>query len=278
MIYGGELTQSTAESLTVFLEDDTDGVTGVTGATPTVTVSKNGAAYGAKDAGTSIAELSGGDYMLTLSAVDTATLGNLDVKIVATGALTERIRFRVKAATPGVNVTQWLGEAPSALVNPGLVPVNVEAFAGITASAAGIASFYTTVDAAKQYVRDAFKLAPSAGAAAAGSVDAQIAALPTAATVTAIKAKTDTIGAVSVTVTSPIANGDEIDIVAGGDHTGSRAWTWSYTGHDLTAVGTTARLRLLTASNYASNTDTSACKQRRPSRQPTRRAAPSQPR
>lgn len=111
----------------------------------------------------------------------------------------------------------------------------------IAAIAAGI-----TID--PQDIRDAMKLAPTTGAAATGSVDAHL---------DAIELKTATIGSVTVTAVSPIVAGEELDIVSGGDHTSTRAFTFTYTGHDLTTVGTTARIRFISGSAYSMGTEAS---------------------
>ena len=63
--------------------DKTDGVTEETGLSPTVEVSKNGGAFGARNDATAIAHDSNGWYTVVLDATDTGTLGILTVKVDA---------------------------------------------------------------------------------------------------------------------------------------------------------------------------------------------------
>lgn len=77
--------QSTTTYPIVFLMvDSNDHVTGKTGLTPTVTISKNGAAFGA--AAGAVSELTSGWYALAGNATDRGTLGSLAVHASATGA------------------------------------------------------------------------------------------------------------------------------------------------------------------------------------------------
>lgn len=80
------LKQSTAsQKVPVRLFDSTDHVTPETGiAAPTITISKAGAALASPSDGT-WTELAGGAYTVTLNATDTATVGALIVRVVATG-------------------------------------------------------------------------------------------------------------------------------------------------------------------------------------------------
>jgi len=73
---------TTAQPLMFLMVDSTDHVTGKTGLTPTVTLSKNGAAFGAP-AG-AVTELTSGWYKVAGNATDTNTLGPL--LLHATGA------------------------------------------------------------------------------------------------------------------------------------------------------------------------------------------------
>ena len=73
-----------------------------------------------------------------------------------------------------------------------------------------------------QETRDAMKLAPSAGAAAAGSVDTHL---------DVIQAKTDTIGALTVTLTAPVATaGNAITVIRGDDYLLADGRELSFTG------------------------------------------------
>lgn len=76
--------QSTAYNAAFFLVTTQDSVTGLTGATVTVTVSKNGAAFAAP--GGSVTEIGLGWYYLALTTTDTNTLGDLLIHATATNA------------------------------------------------------------------------------------------------------------------------------------------------------------------------------------------------
>lgn len=80
-----QIKQSTAVVHIPFLMvDSTDHVTGKTGLTVTVTLSKNAAAFGA--ASGAVTEISGGWYKLAANATDSNTLGALALHATATGA------------------------------------------------------------------------------------------------------------------------------------------------------------------------------------------------
>lgn len=67
-----------------FMADSTDHVTGKTGLSPTVTLSKNGAAFGA--AAGAVTEIGNGFYKVAGNATDSNTLGSLILHAEATGA------------------------------------------------------------------------------------------------------------------------------------------------------------------------------------------------
>lgn len=75
------LKQSTAYTRMFLLVQTADHITGLTGAAPTVTLSKAGGAFGA--AAGSVTEVSSGWYKIALSTVDTGTLGDLAYHVTA---------------------------------------------------------------------------------------------------------------------------------------------------------------------------------------------------
>lgn len=77
------LKQSTAYTRMFLLVDSADHVTGKTGVTPTVTLSKAGGAFGA--AGGTITEVASGFYKIALTTTDTNTLGDLAYHATGTG-------------------------------------------------------------------------------------------------------------------------------------------------------------------------------------------------
>jgi hypothetical protein len=93
------LKQSTARNLMVFLTDATDHVTGLTGATLTVTLSKNGTAFGSITP--TVADCGYGWYSLALTTSHTDTLGDLVFHITASGADPIDLREQVFIELPG---------------------------------------------------------------------------------------------------------------------------------------------------------------------------------
>jgi hypothetical protein len=77
--------QSTAVAPLLFLMvDSSDHITGKTGLSPTVTISKNGGAF-ATPAG-AVTELSGGWYKIAANATDSNTVGQIAIHATASGA------------------------------------------------------------------------------------------------------------------------------------------------------------------------------------------------
>ena len=75
---------STSHPILFFMADETDHITGLTGLTPTVTLSKNGGAFGAADG--TVSGVGNGWYALAGDADDRDTLGTLILHAEATGA------------------------------------------------------------------------------------------------------------------------------------------------------------------------------------------------
>lgn len=90
---------STARNLMVFLTDSTDHVSGKTGATLAVTVSKNGGAFGSISP--TVTERGNGWYSVALASGDTDTLGDLVVRATDTGADPAETLVEVVAYNPG---------------------------------------------------------------------------------------------------------------------------------------------------------------------------------
>lgn len=78
------LAQSTARDITVFMVDSADHVTGKTGLTLAVQVSKAAASFASISP--TVTELAFGWYKIALTSGHTDTLGELDFHISATGA------------------------------------------------------------------------------------------------------------------------------------------------------------------------------------------------
>src|SRR4051794_21104030 len=78
------LRQSTAYTRAFLLVQSADHVTGLTGASPAVTLSKAGGAFAS--AGGSVTELANGWYKIALTTTDTNTLADLAYHVTATSA------------------------------------------------------------------------------------------------------------------------------------------------------------------------------------------------
>jgi hypothetical protein len=89
---------STAYPMTFFMADSLDGVSGKTGLTPTVTLSKNGGAFGA--AAGAVSEIGSGWYALAGNATDRNTIGPLLLHATASGAQTFDGRFAIVGSDP----------------------------------------------------------------------------------------------------------------------------------------------------------------------------------
>lgn len=88
----------TAQPLIFMMVDDTDHLTGKTGLTPTVTISKNGGSF-ASPAG-AVTEVGSGWYKIAGNATDADTLGKLVIHAAATGADDSDTVYQVVAFDP----------------------------------------------------------------------------------------------------------------------------------------------------------------------------------
>jgi hypothetical protein len=102
----------TAQPLAFLMVDSVDHITGKTGLSPTVTLSKNGAAFGAP-AG-AVSEIGNGWYKIAGNATDADTLGPLLLHATATGADPTDDRFDVVAYDPQSATNLGLTALPGA--------------------------------------------------------------------------------------------------------------------------------------------------------------------
>src|SRR5512146_2329077 len=112
-----DIQQSTTQSvLLFFMVQSADHITALTGATPTVTISKNGAAFGSPTG--AVTEIANGWYKVAGNATDTNTLGSLVLHAEAATADNADKEFEVmavnpQAANPPVDLVKILGTAPT---------------------------------------------------------------------------------------------------------------------------------------------------------------------
>lgn len=102
----------TAQPLVFFMAQSSDHVTGLAGASPTVTLSKNGGAFGA--ASGAVSEISSGWYKVAGNATDTATLGPLLLHATATSGDPTDVQFEVVAYDPQSATNLGLSALPTA--------------------------------------------------------------------------------------------------------------------------------------------------------------------
>lgn len=118
--------QGTANRALVFLMvDSTDHITGKTGLTPTVTLSKNGGTFASPSG--AVSEIGNGLYKVAGDATDSATLGSLVLHATGTGADPCDIEFEVVAFDPQDSVRMGLTALPN-VVAGGLngLPLSVD--------------------------------------------------------------------------------------------------------------------------------------------------------
>lgn len=93
-----------------------DHITGLTGATPTVTLSKAGAAFGA--AGGTVTEVANGYYKIAFTTTDTNTLGDLAVHVTAASGdptdWVDQVCANILGDTLPANATQLAGQTVTA--------------------------------------------------------------------------------------------------------------------------------------------------------------------
>ena len=130
------LQSSTEAALLFFLVQTADHLTGLTGASPTVTISKNGGSFGSPSG--AVSEIANGWYKVAANATDTGTLGPVALHATATsGDPFDGIVANVvaagrdpQAAVAPANVTQLLGTAILTPGTAGTMDVNAKLIGG----------------------------------------------------------------------------------------------------------------------------------------------------
>jgi hypothetical protein len=120
---------STAYPIAFLMVSNTDHITGVTGAAPTVTVSRNGGAFAA--AAGAVTEIGSGWYSLAGNATDRNTLGELLIHATAAGADPVDMKIDVTAADPfDIADATTLAGASVTVVSPVASPSSVSIVRG----------------------------------------------------------------------------------------------------------------------------------------------------
>jgi len=122
------LKQSTVYTRVFLMVQSSDHVTGLTGATVAVSLSKAGSAFAA--AGGTVSEIGNGFYKVALIVTDTNTLGDLAFHATATSAdptdFIDQVAANILGDTLPANVAQWNGSAVAAPASAGVPDVNVK--------------------------------------------------------------------------------------------------------------------------------------------------------
>jgi len=140
-----QLQQSTAsEPLTFLMVQSADHITGLTGASPTVTLSKNGAAFASPSG--AVSEIANGWYKVAANATDTNTLGDLLLHATATSGDPTDIQYQVVGYNPllanlATNPVLLNGQT---LTVGGAVTVSAGTLASTTNITAGTLTLVTT--------------------------------------------------------------------------------------------------------------------------------------
>ena len=124
--------QSTTYTRVFLLVQSADHVSGLTGASPTVSLSKAGGSFAA--AGGTITEIANGFYKIALTATDTGTLGDLAFHCTAASAdptdFIDQVAANILGDTLPANVAQWNGSAVAAPASAGIPDVNLKNIGG----------------------------------------------------------------------------------------------------------------------------------------------------
>ncbi len=130
------LKQSTAFTRMFMMIDSADHVTGKTGLSPTVTLSKAGGSFAA--AGGTVTEVSSGWYKIALTTTDTNTLGELAFHVTGTGAdptdFSDQVAANILGDTLPANVLQWNSSNVSSPATAGIPDVNVKNMNNVAAT------------------------------------------------------------------------------------------------------------------------------------------------
>lgn len=147
------LKQSTAYTRMFLVVQTADHLTGLTGASPTVTVSKAGGAFGA--AGGTVTEVSSGFYKIALTTTDTNTVGDLAYHITATSGDATDFVDQITAAVDqtGDNFAR-LGAPAGASVSADVAAINSKT-TNLPASPSAVGSAMTLTSGERNSVADA---------------------------------------------------------------------------------------------------------------------------
>jgi hypothetical protein len=124
-----QVEQGAARNVMVFMVDSADHITGKTGLTLTITISKDGAAFAS--ATPTVTARGDGWYSLALTASHTDTLGDLAVHVTATGADPSDLALQVVRSLAGERTamrgTVSTGSSTTSITTSALTPATTTA-------------------------------------------------------------------------------------------------------------------------------------------------------
>lgn len=219
------ITQSAARNLMVLMVDSADHVTGKTGLTLTLTLSKDGAAFASISP--TVTERGNGWYSVALTSSHTDTVGDLVLHATASGADPTDVREEVAAASAGG--TDWTsGEREQIRHRLGIDgTASAPSASPSLASSAQVAAIETDTQDLQARVPAALvsgRIDASVGAMAAGvvtaaavgtgAIDADALASDAVTEIQAGLATSSEVAAVGSAVLTRAAPGDAMDLVA----------------------------------------------------------------
>lgn len=247
---------STSYPIVFLMVDSADHVSGKAGLTVTVTISKNGGAFGA--ASGAVSELSNGWYSLAANATDRNTLGDLALHCSATGADPTDLLFSVvdydpyNVAEPGdtmalssaYDAAKTAAQAGDAMALTsserssvadsvwGATTRTLSGFGSLVSDVWAYATRTLTVSASGATAQDVWEYATRTLTDKAGfSLTAAYDKAKTAASVSDLSG-------VTIVYTGPVTEGGDISLVRGDDYfdADGRALAWTFDGLDLSGM------------------------------------------
>ncbi len=173
-----QLKQSTAVNIPFFMRDSSDSISGKTGLSPTVTISKNGAGF-VTPVG-SVTEIGNGWYYLAAAATganDVGTLGALLLHATATGADVWDDFHEVLVDVPGGAVASVTGNVGGNVVG------SVASVSGAVGSVTGLTAANLDVAVSTRLAGGSYTAPPAAATIAQAVWDALTSALTTSGSI-----------------------------------------------------------------------------------------------
>lgn len=142
---------STGYPILFLMVSSTDHVTPKTGAAPSVTLSKNGAAFAA--AAGSVSEVGNGWYSLAGNATDRSTLGSLAIRATGTGADSTNLVYSIVSFDPFASLFDESNGVDANLTIREALRLMVSVLAGVVTGANTSSVHFKSTDGSKTRVQ-----------------------------------------------------------------------------------------------------------------------------